>query len=65
MPIDAGPCSCPEGWPRLIHHKEDGFPIMIVRHHDRCLLDSVRVSGVRLPAAVYEQRLVAVIGEKG
>ena len=32
--------------------------------HDRCLLSSVRLSGVHLPAAVFEDRVAAAVGEK-
>ena len=49
--MNADRCVCLLDWPQLIRHQEDGFPITIVRHQDRCLIDSVRVSGVHLPAA--------------
>ena len=58
------PCSCPPNWPRLIEHSEDGQPITIVKHHGRCLLASVRVSGVHLPPDEYELRVRTAIGEK-
>lgn len=53
MPIDAGPCTCPDGWPQLLRHDEDGFAITIVKYHDRCVLPSQRVSAVHLPATTH------------
>ena len=57
-------CTCPPGWPRLFEHAEDGWPVTVVRHDDRCLLASVRVSGVDRPAAVFEVRVADAVGEK-
>ena len=57
-------CTCPAGWPQFLHHEEDGWPVTVVKHHDHCLLDSVRVSGVHLPAAVFEDRITDAVGEK-
>ena len=61
--MNADRCTCPEGSPRLIHHEEDG-PVTVVKHHDPCSLSSVRVSGVHLPVAVFEDRVRAAVGEK-
>ena len=61
--MTANRCACPQGWPRLFEHEEDG-PVVVVRHGDDCPLSSVRVSGVYLPTAVYEQRLADAVGEK-
>ena len=65
MPIDAGPCSCPLGWPQLLHHKEDGWPVTVVKHDSlRCWASSYSVRGIERPRSLFKEMVAAALGEK-
>ncbi len=64
MPIDGGQCTCPEGWPQLLRHQQDGWPVTIVKHHLRCCASSYRIAGAHRSRAQFEAMVAAALGRR-